>query len=83
MGLVNRVLPEGQLDEFVRKVALDLAGNAPLTIAAAKAVIETLIASPEDVSTARERIARCMKSDDYIEGRRAFMEKRKPQFSGK
>jgi enoyl-CoA hydratase len=83
MGLVNRVLPEAQLDEYVRKVALDLASNAPLTIAAAKAVIETLIAPPADVAAARERIARCMKSQDYVEGRRAFMEKRKPQFSGK
>jgi enoyl-CoA hydratase/carnithine racemase len=83
MGLVNRVLPEGQLDEYVRKVALDLAGNAPLTIAAAKAVIEAVIAPSGDVSAARERIARCMKSEDYVEGRRAFMEKRKPQFSGK
>jgi len=83
MGLVNRVLPEAELDEFVRKLAMELAGNAPLTIAAAKAVIETVIAPPEDVSTARDRIARCMQSEDYIEGRRAFMEKRPPRFLGK
>jgi enoyl-CoA hydratase/carnithine racemase len=83
MGLVNRVLPEAELDEYVRKVALDLAGNAPLTIAAAKAVIETVIAAPGDTSVARERIARCMRSEDYVEGRRAFMEKRPPRFVGK
>jgi len=83
MGLVNRVLPEGELDEFVRKLAMELAGNAPLTIAAAKAVIETVIAPPEDVSAARDRIVRCMQSEDYVEGRRAFMEKRPPRFLGK
>src|SRR5262245_7829115 len=69
MGLVNRVLPEADLDKYVRKLALDLAANAPLTIAAAKAVIETVIAPPQEVSAARERIARCMQSADYIEGR--------------
>jgi enoyl-CoA hydratase/carnithine racemase len=83
MGLVNRVLPEAELDEYVRKVALDLAGNAPLTIAAAKAVIETIIAPSGDTSAAREPIARCMRSQDYVEGRRAFMEKRPPRFLGK
>jgi enoyl-CoA hydratase/carnithine racemase len=83
MGLVNRVLPEAALDEFVRKLAMELAGNAPLTIAAAKAVIESVIAPPEDVSAARDRIARCMQSEDYVEGRRAFMEKRPPRFLGK
>lgn len=82
MGLVNRVLPEADLDEYVRKLALDLAANAPLTIAAAKAVIETVIAPPDEVSAARERIARCMHSNDYVEGRRAFMEKRPARFTG-
>lgn len=83
MGLVNRVLPEGELDDYVRKVAMELAANAPLTIAAAKAVIETVIAPPHEVSAARERIERCMRSEDYVEGRRAFMEKRPPRFVGK
>jgi enoyl-CoA hydratase len=83
MGLVNRVLPEAELDDYVRKVAMELAANAPLTIAAAKAVIETVIAPPVDVSAARDRIVRCMQSEDYVEGRRAFMEKRPPRFAGK
>jgi len=83
MGLVNRILPSDELDEYVRKMALDLAANAPLTIAASKAVIDELIDAKGDYSRAKEKIARCMKSEDYIEGRRAFMEKRKPVFKGK
>jgi enoyl-CoA hydratase/carnithine racemase len=43
MGLVNRVLPDADLDQYVRKMALDLAANAPLSIAASKTVIDTLI----------------------------------------
>jgi len=83
MGLVNRVLPDAELDEYVRKMALDLAANAPLSIAASKTVIDTLIRPEGDFAESEERIARCMKSEDYIEGRRAFMEKRAPRFQGK
>ena len=44
----------------------------------------TLLIRPEgDFTQSEERIARCMKSEDYIEGRRAFMEKRAPRFQGK
>jgi enoyl-CoA hydratase/carnithine racemase len=83
MGLVNRVLPDAELDDFVRKVALELAANAPLTIAASKSVINALIAAKGDYAEAKKMVARCMKSDDYVEGRRAFMEKRSPVFKGK
>jgi enoyl-CoA hydratase len=83
MGLVNRVLPDAELDEYVRKVALDLAANAPLTIAASKAVINALAEPSGDFSAAEATVARCMKSEDYIEGRRAFMEKRPPVFKAK
>jgi enoyl-CoA hydratase/carnithine racemase len=83
MRLVNRVLPDAQLDDYVRKVALELAANAPMTIAASKAVINAVVEPKGDFSAAEAAVARCMRSEDYIEGRRAFMEKRPAQFKGK
>src|SRR4051794_9842150 len=83
MGLVNRVLPQAELDEYVRLLAVELADNAPLSIAASKRIIDTIIAPQGDFSATRELIVRCMRSEDYVEGRRAFMEKRAPKFSGR
>lgn len=83
MGLVNRVLPGADLDDYVRELALQLAANAPLSIAASKQIINAVIEARGDFSHENELTARCMQSEDYKEGRRAFMEKRTPRFTGR
>jgi enoyl-CoA hydratase/carnithine racemase len=85
MGLVHRVLPDAQLEEFVDGMLKTLAGNAPLAIANSKTLIEEFVKSSGQPDQARMSAAmdRCTRSADYEEGRKAFMEKRKPKFQGK
>lgn len=85
MGLVNRVVPVDQLESSVAELAGTIASNAPLTVKAEKAAINEGLKDPSDRDLARidELVAACFASEDYIEGRRAFMEKRQPQFKGR
>ncbi len=85
MGLVHRVLPDAELEGFVDGVIATLLANAPLAIANSKTILEEYAKAEgtPDPPRMREAIARCATSEDYEEGRRAFMEKRKPQFGGR
>ena len=85
IGLVNRVLPAAELEAFVRTIAGGIADNAPLTIAASKTLIEEFVkpTGAPDFSKSLAAIERCAVSEDYLEGRKAFMEKRKPRFRGR
>ncbi len=84
MGIVNRVLPADRLETETRALAATIAANAPLSIRAAKMAIDELTRRPESPDTARldAAVAACFQSADYAEGRRAFLEKRKPKFTG-
>jgi enoyl-CoA hydratase len=85
MGLVNGVVPDEELEPHVDEILQTLAANAPLAIANSKTIIEEYVKAEGAPDPARMRASmqRCTESEDYKEGRRAFMEKRKPRFQGK
>jgi 1,4-dihydroxy-2-naphthoyl-CoA synthase len=85
IGLVNHVLQANMLEAFVQQYADTIADNAPLSIVAAKHVINEYCkdADKRNQALADKAVAACFASQDYVEGRRAFMEKRKPVWQGK
>ncbi|WP_291295136.1 enoyl-CoA hydratase [Elioraea sp.] len=84
IGLVNRIVPVEALAETVGTLATTIANNAPLTIRAARVTINEMLKDAAERDTARMQdvFRACFDSTDYKEGRRAFMEKRTPVFTG-
>jgi enoyl-CoA hydratase len=85
IGLVDRVSPDAELWDATMEIARTISGNAPLAIKAAKITIAQVIKDPDkrDMKAIKQVGTDCMDSQDFREGRRAFMEKRKPKFTGK
>lgn len=85
IGLVNRVVAADLLEATVAELARTIAANAPLSVDSTKFTInEAMKPRPErDVARCSALIAACYASEDYIEGRRAFLEKRPPRFRGR
>ncbi len=83
--MVSEVVADEDLPAFVETLALTIADNAPLTISAAKAAIESLMPGADsDAGTIAAALAdAAYDSADFREGRSAFLEKRKPKFEGR
>ena len=85
MGFVSRVVAPEKLEGAVAEYCAMVAENAPMTIAAAKFAVQQALKDPadRDIARAQRMVDECFASADHKEGRIAFMEKRKPQFTGK
>jgi len=82
MGLINRVVPRESIESDVMEMARQIAANAPLTIRATKEMTRRLMDARSPEQADADLIEMCYMSADFKEGVDAFLNKRKPQWTG-
>jgi enoyl-CoA hydratase/carnithine racemase len=85
LGMVDRLVPAGELDRTVAELAAGLAGGAPLAIAAVKRAVHQGLDLPlaDGLQTELQQLAPLFASEDAREGMMAFTEKRPPKYAGR
>jgi enoyl-CoA hydratase/carnithine racemase len=89
IGLVNRVFPKAELEPAVHSLATSIASNAPLSHVAHKRSIRAAASAGDRAAGAADRdqiddaIAAAWRSEDFTEGRTAFLERREARFAGR
>jgi len=85
IGLVNRVLPDGELDAFVDDWATRLAGGPPIALAMTKRLLNNSLNVTLEEALDDEGLSQSVNfgTSDTREAVAAFMEKRDPEFTGR
>jgi enoyl-CoA hydratase/carnithine racemase len=86
LGLISEIVPAGELERHTYDLARRMCGLAPLLAGWHKQILQTVLTNPDlsDLSPEEEVLPlACFDTADFQEGRRAFLEKRRPQFEGK
>ena len=86
IGLVSRLVPLAELEQYTYQLANEIASYAPLSHRWHKQVLEVVLRNPGLDGLTSEQADlpfACFDTEDFQEGRQAFLEKRKPQFRGR